>query len=51
MRPVNWNNRLYTTVLLLSMLVFVFRAMQAPGQNYSESYVTVARAQSSTIAF
>ena len=57
MPPIHWNSRLYTWVLLLSMMVFVMRAMQLPHQDkvagYSaqpiESYVTAVAADSSTI--
>ena len=59
MSPIHWNSRLYTWVLLLSMMVFVMRAMQLPQAEpvtgYSvppiESYVTAAAEESSTIAF
>ena len=59
MPPIHWNSRLYTWVLLLSMMVFVMRAMQLPKQESVtvhsvlpiESYVTAVEEESSTIAF
>lgn len=39
----HWNNRFYTWVLMLSLMVFVMRGIEAP--------VTAAMAQSATIAF